>query len=135
MTDAGSALMGIGIGSGEHRAADAAQKAVSSPLLEATIDGARGVIFNIYGGSDLSMYEVNEAAEAIAKTVDPDAEVIFGATIDDRLQNEVRVTVLATGFGSRARDRQRVLGVGEIEKVKPISMDEIEVPAFLRYNK
>jgi cell division protein FtsZ len=135
MTDAGSALMGIGIGSGEHRASDAAQKAVSSPLLEATIDGARGVIFNIYGGSDLSMYEVNEAAEAIAKTVDPDAEVIFGATIDDRLQNEVRVTVLATGFGSRARDRQRVLGVGEIEKVKPISMDEIEVPAFLRYNK
>ena len=135
MTDAGSALMGIGIGSGEHRAADAAQKAVSSPLLEATIDGARGVIFNIYGGSDLSMFEVNEAAEAIAKTVDPDAEVIFGATIDDRLQNEVRVTVLATGFGSRARDRQRVLGVGEIEKVKPISMDEIEVPAFLRYNK
>ena len=135
MTDAGSALMGIGVGSGEHRAADAAQKAVSSPLLEATIDGARGVIFNIYGGSDLSMYEVNEAAETIAKTVDPDAEVIFGATIDDRLQNEVRVTVLATGFGSRARDRQRVLGVGEIEKVKPISMDEIEVPAFLRYNK
>jgi cell division protein FtsZ len=135
MTDAGSALMGIGIGSGEHRAADAAQKAVSSPLLEATIDGARGVIFNIYGGSDLSMFEVNEAAEAISKTVDPDAEVIFGATIDDRLQNEVRVTVLATGFGSRARDRQRVLGVGEIEKVKPISMDEIEVPAFLRYNK
>jgi cell division protein FtsZ len=135
MTDAGSALMGIGIGSGEHRASDAAQKAVSSPLLEATIDGARGVIFNIYGGSDLSMFEVNEAAEAIAKTVDPDAEVIFGATIDDRLQNEVRVTVLATGFGSRARDRQRVLGVGEIEKVKPISMDEIEVPAFLRYNK
>jgi len=81
------------------------------------------------------MFEVNEAAEAIAKTVYPDAEVIFGATIDDRLQNEVRVTVLATGFGSRARDRQRVLGVGEIEKVKPISMDEIEVPAFLRYNK
>ncbi|MBC5825245.1 MAG: cell division protein FtsZ [Candidatus Eremiobacteraeota bacterium] len=135
MTDAGSALMGIGTGSGERRAADAAQKAISSPLLEATIDGARGVIFNIYGGSDLSMYEVNEAAEHISKAVDPDAEVIFGATIDERLQNEVRVTVLATGFGSRARDRQRVMGVGEIEKVKPINMDEIEVPAFLRYNR
>ncbi|MDQ2816651.1 MAG: cell division protein FtsZ [Candidatus Eremiobacteraeota bacterium] len=135
MTDAGSALMGIGTGSGERRAADAAQKAISSPLLEATIDGARGVIFNIYGGSDLSMYEVNEAAEQISKAVDPDAEVIFGATIDERLQNEVRVTVLATGFGSRARDRQRVIGVGEIEKVKPINMEEIEVPAFLRYNR
>jgi cell division protein FtsZ len=135
MTDAGSALMGIGVGSGERRAADAAQKAISSPLLEATIDGARGVIFNIYGGPDLSMYEVNEAAEQISKAVDPDAEVIFGATIDNSLQNEVRVTVLATGFGSHARDRQRVVGVGDMEKVKPVNMDEIEVPAFLRYNR
>src|SRR4029077_2210254 len=109
MTDAGSALMGIGTGTGEHRASDAAHKAISSPLLEATIEGARGVIFNIYGGPDLSMFEANEAAELISKAVDPDAEVIFGATIDERLQNgEVRVTVLATGFGSRARDRQRV---------------------------
>lgn len=135
MTDAGSALMGIGIGTGEHRAADAAHKAISSPLLETTIDGARGVIFNIYGGPDLSMFEANEAAELISKAVDPDAEVIFGATIDERLQNEVRITVLATGFGSRARDRQRVIGVGEIEKVAPVSMDEIEVPAFLRYHR
>ncbi|MDQ6780566.1 MAG: cell division protein FtsZ [Candidatus Eremiobacteraeota bacterium] len=135
MTDAGSALMGIGTGSGEHRATDAAHKAISSPLLEATIEGARGVIFNIYGGADLSMFEANEAAELISKAVDPDAEVIFGATIDERLSGEVRVTVLATGFGSRARDRQRVLGVGEIEKVAPMSMDEIEVPAFLRYSR
>ena len=135
MTDAGSALMGIGTGTGEHRAADAAHKAISSPLLEATIEGARGVIFNIYGGPDLSMFEANEAAELISKAVDPDAEVIFGATIDERLTNEVRVTVLATGFGSRARDRQRVIGVGEIEKVAPVSMDEIEVPAFLRYHR
>lgn len=135
MTDAGSALMGIGRGSGENRAVDAAQKAVSSPLLEATIDGARGVIFNIYGGPDLSMYEVNEAAEVISKAVDPDAEVIFGATIEENMNSEVRVTVLATGFGSRARERSRTIGVGEIEKVKPVNMDEIEVPAFLRYNK
>jgi len=135
MTDAGSALMGICVGTGEHRAADAAHKAISSPLLEATIEGARGVIFNIYGGPDLSMFEANEAAELISKAVDPDAEVIFGATIDERLTNEVRVTVLATGFGSRARDRQRVIGVGEIEKVAPVSMDEIEVPAFLRYHR
>jgi cell division protein FtsZ len=135
MTDAGSALMGIGKASGENRAADAAQKAISSPLLEATIDGARGVIFNIYGGPDLSMYEVNEAAELISKAVDPDAEVIFGATIEENMNSEVRVTVLATGFGSRARERSHVMGVGDIEKVKPVNMDEIEVPAFLRYNK
>jgi cell division protein FtsZ len=135
MTDAGSALMGIGKASGENRAADAAQKAISSPLLEATIDGARGVIFNIYGGPDLSMYEVNEAAELISKAVDPDAEVIFGATIEENMNSEVRVTVLATGFGSRAREKQRVIGVGEIEKVKPVNMDEIEVPAFLRYSR
>ena len=135
MTDAGSALMGIGKASGENRAADAAHKAISSPLLEATIDGARGVIFNIYGGPDLSMYEVNEAAELISKAVDPDAEVIFGATIEENMNSEVRVTVLATGFGSRAREKQRVIGVGEIEKVKPVNMDEIEVPAFLRYSR
>ena len=132
MTDAGSALMGIGKGSGENRAADAAHKAISSPLLEATIEGARGVIFNIYGGPDLSMYEVNEAAELISKAVDPDAEVIFGATIEENMNSEVRVTVLATGFGSRARERQRVMGVGEIDKVKPVNMDDIEVPAFVR---
>ena len=136
MTDAGSALMGIGTAQGENRASDAARKAVSNPLLEATIDGARGVIFNIYGGPDLSMYEVNEAAEQISKAADPDAEVIFGATITDALpNNSVRVTVLATGFGTRARERSRVFGVGDIEKVKPVNMDEIEVPAFLRYNK
>jgi cell division protein FtsZ len=135
MTDAGSALMGIGKASGENRAADAAQKAISSPLLEATIDGARGVIFNIYGGPDLSMFEVNEAAELISKAVDPDAEVIFGATIEENMNSEVRVTVLATGFGSRAREKTRVVGVGEIEKVKPVNMDEIEVPAFLRYSR
>ena len=82
MTDAGSAMMGIGEGSGEHRAADAAQKAIASPLLETTIEGARGVIFNITGGPDMAMYEVNEAAEMISRAVDPDAQIIFGASID-----------------------------------------------------
>ena len=82
MTDAGSAMMGIGEGTGEHRAADAAQKAIASPLLETTIEGARGVIFNITGGLDMSMYEVNEAAEMISRAVDPDAQIIFGASID-----------------------------------------------------
>ena len=99
MTDAGSAMMGIGEGTGEHRAADAAQKAIASPLLETTIEGARGVIFNITGGIDLSMYEVNEAAEMISRAVDSEAQIIFGASIDPAMQGKVRVTVLAAGFG------------------------------------
>src|ERR1700727_2158345 len=102
MSDAGSAMMGIGEGSGEHRAADAAQKAIASPLLETTIEGARGVIFNITGGPDLSMYEVNEAAEMISRAVDSDAQIIFGASIHPNMENKVRITVLAAGFGPRS---------------------------------
>ncbi len=98
MADAGSALMGIGIGSGKSRAREAAIAAISSPLLECSIEGARGVVFNITGGSDLTLHEVNAAAEAIYEVVDPNANIIFGAVIDDRLQGEVRLTVIATGF-------------------------------------
>jgi cell division protein FtsZ len=137
MTDAGSAMMGIGEGTGEHRAADAAQKAIASPLLETTIEGARGVIFNITGGPDLAMYEVNEAAEMISRAVDSEAQIIFGASIDPAMQNKVRVTVLAAGFGSRRNGSSASGAVnfagGELEKVSPINMDDIEVPAFLRY--
>jgi len=119
MGDAGSALVGIGTSSSERRAAEAAIKAMSCPLLEATIEGARGVIFNVYGGTDLTMFEVNEAAEEIRKFLDPDAEVIFGTTIAPEAQKEVRVTVIATGFGARARSKQRVVGVGVIKKDQP----------------
>lgn len=98
MADAGSALMGIGIGSGKARAREAANAAISSPLLESSIEGARGVVFNITGGSDLTLHEVNTAAETIYEVVDPNANIIFGAVIDDRLQGEVRITVIATGF-------------------------------------
>lgn len=98
MADAGSALMGIGIGSGKSRAREAAIAAISSPLLESSIEGARGVVFNITGGSDLTLHEVNAAAETIYEVVDPNANIIFGAVIDDRLQGEVRLTVIATGF-------------------------------------
>ena len=137
MTDAGSAMMGIGEGSGEHRAADAAQKAIASPLLETTIEGARGVIFNITGGPDLSMYEVNEAAEMISRAVDADAQIIFGASIDPALQGRVRVTVLAAGFGTRALRTSSMLGSSahplDFDKIAPVNMDDIEVPAFLRY--
>jgi cell division protein FtsZ len=100
MADAGSALMGIGVGSGKSRAREAAMSAISSPLLESSIDGARGVVFNITGGSDLTLHEVNAAAEIIYEAVDPNANIIFGAVIDDRLQGEVRITVIATGFAA-----------------------------------
>ncbi|TAF06352.1 MAG: cell division protein FtsZ, partial [Nostocales cyanobacterium] len=98
MADAGSALMGIGVSSGKSRAREAAISAISSPLLECSIEGARGVVFNITGGSDLTLHEVNAAAETIYEVVDPNANIIFGAVIDDRLQGEVRITVIATGF-------------------------------------
>ncbi len=102
MADAGSALMGIGIGSGKSRAREAAITAISSPLLESSIDGARGVVFNITGGQDLTLHEVNAAAEIIYEAVDPNANIIFGAVIDDRMQGEVRITVIATGFSGDA---------------------------------
>lgn len=98
MNDAGSALMGIGRASGENRALAAAQQAIESPLLEVSIDGARGVLFNVTGGADMSMHEINEAAEAITSAVDPDANIIFGATLRPELQDEIVITVIATGF-------------------------------------
>ncbi len=98
MADAGTALMGIGMGSGKSRAREAAMTAVSSPLLETSIEGAKGVLFNITGGLDLSLHEVTVAAEIIAEAVDPEANIIFGTVQDERMQGEVRITVIATGF-------------------------------------
>ena len=98
MTNAGSALMGIGRASGENRAVQAAQQAIESPLLEVSIDGARGILFNVIGGNDLSMHEINTAAETITGAADPDANIIFGATISPDLDGEVIITVVATGF-------------------------------------
>jgi cell division protein FtsZ len=98
MTGAGSALMGIGLGSGEDRAEDAAKAAISSPLLESSIDGAKGVLLSIAGPTDLTLHEVNKAADAITRVAHPDANIIFGAVVDDALGEEVRVTVVAAGF-------------------------------------
>lgn len=100
MQNAGSALMGIGRASGENRAVQAAQQAIESPLLEVSIDGARGVLFNITGGYDMSMHEINEAAEVITNAVAPDANIIFGATLKPELDDELIITVIATGFDS-----------------------------------
>ncbi len=98
MADAGSALMGIGIASGKTRAREAAMAAISSPLLEASVNGARGVVLNITGGPDMTLHEVNAAADTIYEVVDPNANIIFGAVVDEQLQGEIRITVIATGF-------------------------------------
>jgi cell division protein FtsZ len=98
MTDAGSALMGIGSARGENRAIRAAELAISSPLLEASIDGAMGVLLSVAGGSDLGLFEINEACELVQAAAHPDARIIFGTTIDDALGDEVRITVIAAGF-------------------------------------
>ncbi len=107
MNNAGSALMGIGIGSGENRAGMAARQAISSPLLEITIDGAKGVLFNIIGGADMTMVEVDEAAKIISSAADADANIIFGATLDESMVDQIKITVIATGFDeSRQRLRE-----------------------------
>jgi cell division protein FtsZ len=106
MTDAGSALMGIGSARGENRAVRAAELAISSPLLEASIDGAMGVLLSVAGGSDLGLFEINEACELVQSAAHPDAKIIFGTTIDDALGDEVRITVIAAGFDGGAPKKQ-----------------------------
>lgn len=110
MTNAGSALMGIGTGVGENRAATAARSAIASPLLEISVEGAKGVLFNITGGNDLAMSEVDEAAKLIAAAVDPDANIIFGASIDESLVDQVKITVVATGFDETKRKLKELSG-------------------------
>jgi cell division protein FtsZ len=138
MRDAGSALMGIGIGQGENRASEAARTAVSSPLLESSIEGATGILLNITGPSELGLFEVNEAAEVVTTAADQNANVIFGAVIDDQLGDEVRVTVIATGFGTTRRRRARAgLETGSETTSRPSTQYEVpretlDVPSFLR---
>jgi cell division protein FtsZ len=132
MRDAGSALMGIGKARGEQRALEAARMAVSSPLLEASVDGARGVLLTIAGGSDLGLFEVNEAAEVIAEAADPDANIIFGAVIDDSLGDEVKVTVIAAGFADGPTAPSVSTGLRPVERrevVEPAPVEEAPAPA------
>jgi cell division protein FtsZ len=145
MEDAGTALIGIGDAAGESRATEAAKTAISSPLLEESVEGAAGILLNITGGRDLGLFEVNEAAEIIASAADANANIIFGAVIDESLADEVRVTVIATGFHHRgtrpstARDavrlrrRDRDITLDDRQRSSlEISEDEIDIPPFLR---
>ena len=145
MNEAGSALMGIGTASGENRATEAARSAVSSPLLESSIEGATGILLNVTGGPDIGLFEVNEAAQVVTSAADQNANVIFGAVIDESLRDEVRVTVIATGFGpAKVRRRRRAEEPAdearrdhEGEREQPaerfeVTDDVLEVPSFLR---
>ncbi|MEK7631889.1 MAG: cell division protein FtsZ [Patescibacteria group bacterium] len=122
MENAGSALMGIGKATGDNRAVDAAKAAIDSPLLELSIDGAKGILFTVTGGPDLGMYEVNEAARVITASVDPAAKVIFGAVIDEALKGEVRITVIATGFGRGGSPRPLP------KKITPPGFENYDMP-------
>ena len=143
MRDAGTALMGIGAANGENRAAEAAKMAISSPLLEESVEGATGILLNITGGHDLGLFEVNEAAEIVQSAADANSNIIFGAVIDDSMGEDVRVTVIATGFdhggrGLRRRASESVRGARDvtIDDVRrsslEISDDEIDIPSFLK---
>jgi cell division protein FtsZ len=152
MRDAGSALMGIGSSSGENRAGEAAKEAISSPLLEESVEGASGILLNITGGSDLGLFEVNEAAEIVQSAADSNANIIFGAVIDDSMSDEVRVTVIATGFDhgrtsrpalprstgsstsqNRPRSVNRDVTMDDRQRSSlEIRDDEIDIPSFLK---
>ncbi len=132
MKDAGPAWMSIGHGTGKNRAVDAAKQALSSPLLDVSVQGAKGVLFNVAGGENLTLFEVNEAAEVIRQAIDPDANVIFGVVSDDKLGADIRLTLIATGFATNAalagtaqeREMMRVL--------KGMKHEELDVPSFMR---
>jgi len=149
MSNAGSALMGIGYASGDGRAVNAARAAISSPMLEASVEGARGMLLNVSGPSDLGLFEVNEAAEIVSKAAHPDANIIFGAVIDDSLGDEVRITVIAAGFdryeGEKRPSRGLTsLGLGDDDLDSGIDFSmgsgdddgdgdgDFDVPEFLR---
>ncbi|OGJ63337.1 cell division protein FtsZ [Candidatus Peribacteria bacterium RIFCSPLOWO2_01_FULL_51_18] len=158
MQDAGSALMGIGYGTGDSRAAEAARAAIDSPLLELSISGAKGILFNITGGNDLSMFEVDEAARIITEAADPEANIIFGAVIDDAYTGQIKCTVIATGFEEKKDNmmsgsavpmlktlpsfkKANEQGAGKMERTdeaviklagQQLNEEELEVPTFMR---
>ena len=144
MLDSGMAHMGIGRASGENRAEDAAKQAIQSPLLETSIEGARGVIINITGGSDVGLHEANTAAELVQRSADPEANIIFGSVTDDSMGDEIQITVIATGFENEDEKVQKatdIVNKAWERKMNPISSsdsnnsNELDIPTFLRKNK
>jgi cell division protein FtsZ len=144
MSDAGNALLGIGMGIGENRATEAAMQAVASPLLETSMNGARSILLSITGGENLSLWEVNEAAKAVSEAAHPDANIIFGAMVDEKLDDQVWVTVVATGYGDEGRRKsvnmlKEPAGEPKVQRAGPprparrggLSVDELDVPEFL----
>ncbi|MBM7624387.1 cell division protein FtsZ [Sporohalobacter salinus] len=144
MTDAGSALMGIGTADSEDRAAEAAKQAISSPLLEASIEGAKGVLLNITGGVDLGLHEANEAAKIVSEVADSNANIILGAVVDENLEEEVKVTVIATGFDEAEErnvqveestadaDINKRKSQEDLDNIESFANDDLDIPAFLR---
>ncbi|ADL12293.1 cell division protein FtsZ [Acetohalobium arabaticum] len=144
MTDAGSALMGIGDAEGEDRAAEAARQAIASPLLEASIEGAKGVLLNITGGVDLGLHEANEAAKTVSEVADANANIILGAVVDEDLEKEVKVTVIATGFDETEEQEVQVeeskpdvdtndeKSGRDLDNIESFANDDLDIPAFLR---
>lgn len=146
MLDKGLAHMGVGTGTGDNRAQDAAKQAISSPLLETSILGATGVLLNVTGGADLGLLEINEAAEVVQQAADPDANIIFGAVIDENLKDEIRITVIATGFENEEREKaikketitssvEERSPLKEVASAKEYNDADLEIPAFLRKQK
>ena len=147
MLNTGMAHMGVGSASGENRAEDAAKAAIESPLLETSIEGARGVIINITGGENLGLHEVNTAAELVQRSVDPEANIIFGTVTDPSMEDEIKITVIATGF--EKNENISSLGVDNLvsktweKKINSIpsssdvgsSQNDLDIPSFLRKNK
>ncbi len=133
MRDAGPAWMSIGRGSGQNRATDAAKEALASPLLDVSVEGSKAVLFNVVGGNSLTLFEVNQAAEVIRQAVDPEANIIFGVAHDEKMENEVRITLIATGFTAKL-DAAGIASDDEVSKLlKGLkNEDELDVPSFLR---
>ena len=144
MLDRGMAHMGIGRASGENRAEDAAKQAIQSPLLETSIEGARGVIINITGGSDVGLHEANTAAELVQRSADPEANIIFGSVIDDSMGDDIQITVIATGFENEEEKVKQATGIVDRAWEKRIGTNSsssdndpsgLDIPTFLRKNK
>jgi cell division protein FtsZ len=136
MKDAGPAWMSIGKGSGQNRAVDAAKAALASPLLDISVSGAKGVLFNVTGGDTMSLFEVNQAAEIIKQAVDPDANIIFGVVNDSRMDKDIKITLIATGFQTSPLSGNPVNEAeisGYLKELKSENEEQMDVPAFLRH--